>query len=167
MIPALGAGGPGFKSRLSPSQFLFQTFKFSLRKKEKILLGDTRIWTRDLPDCSRVLYHWAISPNDILLHRQKVLNREWSTKIVVVRKGIRTPALIRGPEFSFLLPIRRQGFHLESGALDHSAILTRHKRRVLNFTRAEGWKWQNSIYIPSGERTQDLWIRSPTRYPLR
>ena len=25
---------------------------------------------------------------------------------------------------------------------------------------------QNSI-IPSGDRTQDLWIRSPTRYPLR
>ena len=25
---------------------------------------------------------------------------------------------------------------------------------------------KNSI-IPSGDRTQDLWIRSPTRYPLR
>ena len=23
------------------------------------------------------------------------------------------------------------------------------------------------IFIPSGDRTQDLWIRSPTRYPLR
>ena len=22
-------------------------------------------------------------------------------------------------------------------------------------------------FIPSGDRTQDLWIRSPTRYPLR
>ena len=41
-----------------------------------------------------------------------------------VRKGIRTPALIRGPEFSYLLPIRKQGVNLESGALDHSAILT-------------------------------------------
>ena len=25
-------------------------------------LGDTRIWTMDLSDCSRLLYHWAISP---------------------------------------------------------------------------------------------------------
>ena len=41
-----------------------------------------------------------------------------------VRKGIRTPALIRGPEISSLLPIWEQGMNLESGALDHSAILT-------------------------------------------
>ena len=25
--------------------------------------GDTRIWTMDLSDCSRLLYHWAISPH--------------------------------------------------------------------------------------------------------
>ena len=25
-------------------------------------IGDTRIWTMDLSDCSRLLYHWAISP---------------------------------------------------------------------------------------------------------
>ena len=30
-------------------------------------LGDTRIWTKDLPDCSRLLYHWAISPAYIYL----------------------------------------------------------------------------------------------------
>ena len=28
----------------------------------KILQGDTRVRTRDLSDCSRMLYHWAISP---------------------------------------------------------------------------------------------------------
>ena len=28
----------------------------------KIFIGDTRIWTMDLSDCSRLLYHWAISP---------------------------------------------------------------------------------------------------------
>ena len=42
-----------------------------------------------------------------------------------VRSGIWTHALIRGPEFS--LPTPYQGArieHLESGALDHSAILT-------------------------------------------
>ncbi len=41
-----------------------------------------------------------------------------------VRKGIWTPALIRGPEYPSELPIREQGTCLESGALDHSAILT-------------------------------------------
>ena len=28
----------------------------------KIIQGDTRVRTRDLSDCSRTLYHWAISP---------------------------------------------------------------------------------------------------------
>ena len=28
----------------------------------KKILGDTRVWTRDLSICSRMLYHWAISP---------------------------------------------------------------------------------------------------------
>ena len=41
-----------------------------------------------------------------------------------VRNGVRTHALIRGPEISCPLPIRKQGINLESGALDHSAILT-------------------------------------------
>ena len=47
---------------------IFYTFSFNnnnnntnkQRKKKK--LGDTRSWTKDLPDCSRMLYHWAISP---------------------------------------------------------------------------------------------------------
>ena len=29
------------------------------------------------------------------------------------------------------------------------------------------WKPAKITIIPSGDRTQDLWIRSPTRYPLR
>ena len=42
-------------------QLSFQSFccQISLRK---IVWGDTRIWTMDLSDCSRLLYHWAISP---------------------------------------------------------------------------------------------------------
>ena len=35
------------------------SFFFSL---SKIIQGDTRVRTRDLSDCSRMLYHWAISP---------------------------------------------------------------------------------------------------------
>ena len=30
--------------------------------RPKIIQGDTRVRTRDLSDCSRMLYHWAISP---------------------------------------------------------------------------------------------------------
>ena len=126
MIPALGAGGPGFKSRLSPSvlcrkEFFFYTTNFVEKK-----LGDTRIWTKDLPDCSRVLYHWAISPDTkMLCPARKVLAFEEKVgKNVFVRSGIWTHALIRGPEISYSLPIGEQGLNLESGALDHSAILT-------------------------------------------
>ena len=43
---------------------------------------------------------------------------------IFVRKGIWTPALLRGPEFPTNLPTREKGMRLESGALDHSAILT-------------------------------------------
>ena len=34
----------------------------------KIIQGDTRVRTRDLSDCSRMLYHWAISP----LHKDSI-----------------------------------------------------------------------------------------------
>ena len=34
----------------------------------KIIQGDTRVQTRDLSDCSRMLYHWAISP----LHKDSI-----------------------------------------------------------------------------------------------
>ena len=37
------------------------TFLISVKKS----LGDTRIWTMDLSDCSRLLYHWAISPDSV------------------------------------------------------------------------------------------------------
>ena len=113
MIPALGAGGPGFKSRLSPSQFLFLTFKFPLREQEK----NTARGHPDLNQGPTGLQPGALPlsyiPNDKDLHGQKIHVRHTGNvlpKIVVVRKGIRTPALIRGPEISFSLPIRKQGF---------------------------------------------------------
>ena len=36
----------------------------------KIIQGDTRVWTRDLSQCSRMLYHWAISP----LHTDSIIS---------------------------------------------------------------------------------------------
>ena len=113
MIPALGAGGPGFKSRLSPSQFLFLTFKFPLREQEK----NTARGHPDLNQGPTGLQPGALPlsyiPNDIFLQRQRLhvgLTGNVLPKVVAVRKGIRTPALIRGPEISFSLPIRKQGF---------------------------------------------------------
>ena len=44
-----------------------------------------------------------------------------------VRSGVRTHARIRGPEFS---PATSGKVHLESGALDHSAILTGGANRI-------------------------------------
>ena len=40
-------------------------------------LGDTRVWTRDLSICSRMLYHWAISPT-LLVHFISFLSRNSS-----------------------------------------------------------------------------------------
>ncbi len=50
--------------------------------------------------------------------------KEVTKREIFVRNGVRTHALIRGPEISCPLLIRKQGINLESGALDHSAILT-------------------------------------------
>lgn len=46
-----------------------KTFFPKKGRKTKNFSGDTRIWTMDLSDCSRLLYHWAISPElDCCLH---------------------------------------------------------------------------------------------------
>ena len=53
-------------------------------------------------------------------------NHDRHGKKTFVRSGVRTHALIRGPEFS---PAIDGKVNLESGALDHSAILTAGCRR--------------------------------------
>ena len=47
--------------------FLFRSIVLSLSMSffsslSKLIQGDTRVRTRDLSDCSRKLFHWAISP---------------------------------------------------------------------------------------------------------
>ena len=66
-----------------------------------------------------------------------VANMKWQN---CVRSGIRTHAHIRGPENSLM--VHEKVTSLESGALDHSAILT--LMRVLGNNN-----------IPSGDQTQD------------
>ena len=55
-----------FFSRGWFDKHIWQVFSwwFRLHKSWHILenLGDTRVWTGDLSICSRMLYHWAISP---------------------------------------------------------------------------------------------------------
>ena len=45
----------------SESSVLSRSMSF-FSSLSKIIRGDTRIQTRDLSDCSRMVYHWAISP---------------------------------------------------------------------------------------------------------
>ena len=53
-----------------PSQVYFRDrFYFSL-VFPKIIQGDTWVRTRDLSDCGRMLYHWAISP----LHTDSIIS---------------------------------------------------------------------------------------------
>ena len=165
MIPALGAGGPGFKSPFGPWLF-FVSWLFSARTvrqtTNKIIqsakkLGDTRSWTKDLPDCSRMLYHWAISPDMRQWANTSIQTGVRMSKKNICQKWDLNPRPHTRTRILILHSLSRgQGLNLESGALDHSAILTVRK--------SEGKK---ICIIPSGDRTQDLWIRSPTRYPLR
>ena len=45
----------------SESSVLSRSMSF-FSSLSKIIQGDTRVRTRDLSDCSRMLYHWAVSP---------------------------------------------------------------------------------------------------------
>ena len=82
-----------------------------------------------IPACpSRELQN--IKENCYLCIQFHVFLGEILSKKSSVRNGIRTHALKRGPEVSSLLSIGEQGLHLESGALDHSAILTYASERV-------------------------------------
>ena len=46
----------------SQAFYLLVLITFHILKRKKISIGDTRVRTRDLSICSRMLYHWAISP---------------------------------------------------------------------------------------------------------
>ena len=139
-------------------------------KKCQKKLGPTRIWTKDLSDCSRLLYHWAIDPISIQMYNFTRRWKRWEYNLLKKlcqkwdlnpRPHTRTRNLIEA------LYQRARG-HLESGALDHSAILTLWKYFWFSVqTSYSIYKKERKINIPSGGRTQDLWIRSPTRYPLR
>jgi hypothetical protein len=60
----------------------FKSLKLITKQKKKIIfsrrnikktIGDTRVWTKDLSICSRMLYHWAISPYIITYALQTIL----------------------------------------------------------------------------------------------
>ena len=58
-VQEVPGSNPGLAHKFS---FLKYYLCFKKKKKRKRDVGDTRSWTKDLPDCSRMLYHWAISP---------------------------------------------------------------------------------------------------------
>ena len=104
-----------------------------------------------------------------------------------VRSGIWTHALIRGPEFS-QIPIKEPRQCLESGALDHSAILTltfcskkKHSSHLGIEPRTFGLEVQRAILCANGTisycwkklaersfdlRTSGLWAQHASTAPL-
>ena len=60
--------------QIKEANFLSLCRSLCEHKIEKWISGDTRSWTKDLPDCSRMLYHWAISPS-VLAGSYRKLNK--------------------------------------------------------------------------------------------
>ena len=108
MIPALGAGGPGFNSRFGPKHFLLQFIirLITLAKRGHSELNQGPAGLQ--PDALPLSY---------------------------------IPLVLVSPTVVFVL-------------------LFLHSRMDIKYEKA-------FMYIPSGDQTQDLWIRSPMRYPLR
>ena len=55
----------------------------------KKVSGDTRIWTMDLSDCSRLLYHWAISPrgDKVFRRERQVAMMSWFQSHLAAKKS--------------------------------------------------------------------------------
>ena len=126
MIPALGAGGPGFKSRFGPVfLFSFCTTVWSQRYDCRCSLAKFKIkgtlrveprTCRTAAGCSTTeLYPRALQ------HRQTNLS---NLKSFLSEMGFEPMPSSRTRILTSLLCIAKQGTLLESGALDHSAILT-------------------------------------------
>ena len=88
-----------------------------------------------------------------------VANMNWQN---CVRSGIRTHAHIRGPENSLMR--HEKGINLESGALDHSAILTYDKYRKIIETLIVQ---HNKVWATGFRNHQAFgyhaWLRSPRK----
>ena len=82
--------------------------------------------------------------------------RTWETRNVnrqnCVRSGIRTHAHIRGPENSLMR--HEKGINLESGALDHSAILTYDNWRTIIATFIVQHKSMSNCF----EKSSSVWL---------
>ena len=57
-------------------------------------VGDTRIWTMDLSDCSRLLYHWAISPRLQLEERFAQGHEPWDMDSVIFNFWSNTASVV-------------------------------------------------------------------------
>ena len=64
---------------------LWRRYEWTVKK----VSGDTRIWTMDLSDCSRLLYHWAISPrgDNVFRRERQVAMMSWFQSHLAAKKS--------------------------------------------------------------------------------
>ena len=162
MIPALGAGGPGFKSRLSPC--------FN-KKKFEGTPGFEPGTCRTAAECSTTELYPRImrcgqprpSTSALCLIQRKSF----------CQKGDSNPCphkRTRNPRPTPYQEARNSPWVWRLRPLGHSDTWILAWLYVYVCTNLQGSKKlakKRLLCIPSGDRTQDLWIRSPTRYPLR
>ena len=75
-------GHRGFPEMQRTMIVMIWNVKITKTKEIYKSLGDTRVWTRDLSICSRMLYHWAISPAGLVGNCSKEIAPTLAKKMV-------------------------------------------------------------------------------------
>ena len=145
--------------------------------------GSTEIWTRIAGFKVQSANHYTIEPWHVQLFLQTKLHLTTVSFSIVFSSSVEKTSKTLLPACFLYQAFQTFQKHLFPAGFEPATLCvwsTRDNHYTKETTQdigenlllpAEEWQsehwWSKNIFIPSGDRTQDLWIRSPTRYPLR